>query len=131
MTLTESKPTILVIDDAPANLQLMSGLLQEDYRVKAATSGEKGLKIALSVPQPDLILLDIMMPEMDGYEVCKRLKADQRTKGIPIIFLTAKSEAEDEALGLSCVYLHQNPPWKPRCRLGLNLHRQPLRRDPG
>ena len=102
MVLTESKPTILVVDDAPANLQLMSGLLQENYRVKAATSGEKGLKIALTSPQPDLILLDIMMPEMDGYEVCKRLKADERTKGIPIIFLTAKSEAEDEALGLSC-----------------------------
>lgn len=95
------KPTILVVDDAPANLQLMSGLLQEDFTVKAAISGEKALKIAFIDPQPDLILLDIMMPEMDGYEVCKRLKVDAKTTQIPIIFLTAKAEAQDEALGLS------------------------------
>ncbi len=96
-----TKPTILVVDDTPANLQLMSGLLQEDYKVKAATNGEKALKIAFTDPQPDLILLDIMMPEMDGYEVCKRLKADEKTNQIPIIFLTAKAETQDEALGLS------------------------------
>jgi len=96
-----NKPTILVVDDTPANLQLMSGLLQEDYKVKAATSGEKALKIAFTDPQPDLILLDIMMPEIDGYEVCKRLKADEKTNQIPIIFLTAKAETQDEALGLS------------------------------
>jgi len=96
-----NKPTILVVDDTPANLQLMSGLLQEDYKVKAATSGEKALKIAFTDPQPDLILLDIMMPEMDGYEVCKRLKADEKANQIPIIFLTAKAETQDEALGLS------------------------------
>ncbi len=96
-----TKPTILVVDDTPANLQLMSGLLQDDYKVKAATSGEKALKIAFTDPQPDLILLDIMMPEMDGYEVCKRLKADEKTNQIPIIFLTAKAETQDEALGLS------------------------------
>ena len=96
-----TKSTILVVDDTPANLQLMSGLLQDDYKVKAATSGEKALKIAFTDPQPDLILLDIMMPEMDGYEVCKRLKADEKTNQIPIIFLTAKAETQDEALGLS------------------------------
>ena len=96
-----TKPTILVVDDTAANLQLMSGLLQDDYKVKAATSGEKALKIAFTDPQPDLILLDIMMPEMDGYEVCKRLKADEKTNQIPIIFLTAKAETQDEALGLS------------------------------
>ena len=96
-----NKPTILVVDDTPANLQLMSGLLQDDYKVKAATSGEKALKIAFTDPQPDLILLDIMMPEMDGYEVCKQLKADEKTNQIPIIFLTAKAETQDEALGLS------------------------------
>jgi len=96
-----NKPTILVVDDTPANLQLMSGLLQEDYKVKAATNGEKALKIAFTDPQPDLILLDIMMPEIDGYEVCKRLKADEKTNQIPIIFLTAKAETQDEALGLS------------------------------
>ena len=96
----ESKPSILVVDDTPANLTLMTGLLQDDYQVRAATSGEKALKIACSDNPPDLILLDIMMPEMDGHEVCRRLKADEKTQDIPIIFLTAMSEAEDEEKGL-------------------------------
>jgi len=96
----ESQPSILVVDDTPANLMLMTGLLQEDYQVRAATSGEKALKIACSDNPPDLILLDIMMPEMDGHEVCRRLKADEKTRDIPIIFLTAMSEAEDEEKGL-------------------------------
>ncbi|MCX7186894.1 MAG: SpoIIE family protein phosphatase [Methylophilales bacterium] len=96
----ESKPSILVVDDTPANLTLMTGLLQDDYQVRAATSGEKALKIAFSDNPPDLILLDIMMPEMDGHEVCRRLKADDKTREIPIIFLTAMSEAEDEEKGL-------------------------------
>jgi sigma-B regulation protein RsbU (phosphoserine phosphatase) len=96
----ESKPSILVVDDTPANLTLMTGLLQDDYQVRAATSGEKALKIACSENPPDLILLDIMMPEMDGHEVCRRLKADEKTCDIPIIFLTAMSEAEDEEKGL-------------------------------
>lgn len=96
----ESKPSILVVDDTPANLTLMAGLLQDDYQVRAATSGEKALKIAFSDNPPDLILLDIMMPQMDGHEVCRRLKSDDKTKDIPIIFLTAMSEAEDEEKGL-------------------------------
>ena len=96
----ESKPSILVVDDTPANLTLMTGLLQDDYQVRAATSGEKALKIACSDNPPDLILLDIMMLEMDGHEVCRRLKADEKTCDIPIIFLTAMSEAEDEEKGL-------------------------------
>ena len=96
----ESKPSILVVDDTPANLTLMTGLLQDDYQVRAATSGEKALKIAYSDNPPDLILLDIMMPEMDGHEVCRRLKSDEKTRDIPIIFLTAMSEAEDEEKGL-------------------------------
>jgi sigma-B regulation protein RsbU (phosphoserine phosphatase) len=96
----ESKPSILVVDDTPANLTLMTGLLQDDYQVRAATSGEKALKIAFSDNPPDLILLDIMMPEMDGHEVCRRLKADVKAREIPVIFLTAMSEAEDEEKGL-------------------------------
>ena len=96
----ESKPSILVVDDTPANLTLMTGLLQDDYQVRAATSGEKALKIAFSDNPPDLILLDIMMPEMDGHEVCRRLKADEKAREIPVIFLTAMSEAEDEEKGL-------------------------------
>ena len=91
--------TILVVDDTPDNLMLMSGLLKDDYHVKVANSGEKALKIAQSETPPDLILLDVMMPEMDGYEVCRRLQQDPKTWHIPIIFLTAKSQSEDEAKG--------------------------------
>ena len=93
--------SILVVDDTPANLTLMTGLLQDTYHVRAAISGEKALKIASSENPPDLILLDIMMPEMDGYEVCRRLKADEKTRDIPVIFLTAMTEAADEQKGLS------------------------------
>lgn len=97
---TSEKPTILVVDDTPDNLALMQALLKDKYRVKGANSGEKGLRIASSDTPPDLILLDIMMPEMDGYEVCRRLKADPITSHIPVIFLTAKSDIQDEELGL-------------------------------
>lgn len=93
------KAIILVVDDTPDNLTLMSGLLKDSYRVKVANSGERALKIAQSEMSPDLILLDIMMPEMDGYEVCRRLKADDKTRHIPIIFLTAKTEVVDETRG--------------------------------
>ena len=92
--------TVLVVDDTPDNLSLMSSLLKDHYRVKVANHGEKGLRIALSDVPPDLILLDIMMPDIDGYEVCRRLKADPRTREIPVIFLTARSEVEDETKGL-------------------------------
>lgn len=95
------KPTVLVVDDTPDNLALMSALLKEQYRVKVSNSGSKALDIVNSATPPDLILLDIMMPEMDGYEVCKRLKASEHTTDIPIIFLTAKTESRDETKGLS------------------------------
>ena len=95
-----TRPTILVVDDTPDNLALMSGLLTDEYRVKVASSGEKALRIAASDSPPDLILLDIMMPGLDGYAVCERLKADPRTARIPVIFLTAKSDMEDEKRGL-------------------------------
>jgi putative two-component system response regulator len=94
------KATILVVDDTPDNLALMSGLLKDDYKVKVANGGERALRIAQSDTPPDLILLDIMMPEVDGYEVCRQLKIDPRTRDIPIIFLTAKSEVADETYGL-------------------------------
>jgi putative two-component system response regulator len=92
--------TVLVVDDTPDNLSLMSSLLKDHYRVKVANHGDKGLRIATSEVPPDLILLDIMMPDIDGYEVCRRLKADPRTRDIPVIFLTARSEVEDETKGL-------------------------------
>lgn len=94
------KPTILVVDDAPANLTLMTDLLKDDYQVKLATGGERALKLAALHPPPDLILLDVMMPGMDGYEVCQRLKTEPRTRNIPVIFLTSKRAMEDERKGL-------------------------------
>ena len=94
------KSTVLVVDDTPENLSLMSALLKDLYKVKVANHGDKCLKIAQSDNPPDLILLDIMMPDIDGYEVCRRLKAQAATRDIPVIFLTAKSETEDETKGL-------------------------------
>ncbi len=90
---------ILVVDDTAANLMLMNDLLSPYYTVKVASSGARALKIAHATPPPDLILLDIMMPEMDGYEVCRQLKAHPATRDIPVIFLTAKTETRDEQLG--------------------------------
>ena len=95
------RPLILVVDDTPENLAMMSELLRDDYRVRVARNGESALRLARAEPLPQLILLDIMMPAMDGYEVCRRLKADPRTETIPVIFLTAKSEVEDETQGLA------------------------------
>ena len=99
------KKIILIVDDAPANIQLLSGVLKETYKVKAATSGEKGLKIAEKTPPPDLILLDVVMPEMDGHEVCRRLKDNPATCDIPVIFVTGNiyNEAEQQALELGAV----------------------------
>ena len=94
------KPTILVVDDTPDNLSLMSGLLKDKYRVKLATDGEKALKIAQADNKPDLILLDIVMPGLSGYMVCKILKNDPATRAIPIIFLTAMTATEEEKKGL-------------------------------
>jgi putative two-component system response regulator len=94
------KPTILVVDDTPDNLIMMSSLLKTDYKVKIANGGEKALRIAASDSPPDLILLDIMMPDMDGYEVCQRLKQEPATMNIPVIFLTAKNDMADEKKGL-------------------------------
>jgi len=94
------KHTVLVVDDTPDNLALMSGLLKSTYRVKLASSGARALQISTMQPRPDLILLDIMMPEMDGYQVMQRLKADPETADIPVIFLTAMSATDDEQAGL-------------------------------
>lgn len=93
---------ILIVDDVPQNLQVLNATLSEEgYRVAAAKGGEQAFK-ALERIQPDLILLDIMMPGMDGYEVCRLLKANEQTRNIPVIFLTAKSESEDMIKGFEC-----------------------------
>lgn len=100
--------TILVVDDTPDNLFLMSGLLKDLYKVKVASGGEKALRIAQSDNPPDLILLDVMMPDMDGYEVCRRLKENPGSRDIPVIFLTAKSAVDDERMGFelgACDYI--------------------------
>ncbi|WP_417069501.1 response regulator [Niveibacterium terrae] len=94
------RATILIVDDSPDNLALMSDLLKSEHKVKIANSGERALKIASSDAPPDLILLDIMMPGMDGFEVCRQLKFSPSTRDIPVIFLTAKSDEKDEAEGL-------------------------------
>ncbi len=92
------KQTILAVDDTPENIDILVGMLKGDYKVKAAPNGEKALRVAEKSP-PDLILLDIMMPVMDGYETCRRLKENPKLKEIPIIFLTAKTETEDIVKG--------------------------------
>ncbi|HZS67006.1 MAG TPA: two-component system response regulator [Burkholderiales bacterium] len=93
------RQTILVVDDTPENLTLMHGLLRDRYHVKVAPNGERALQVAAAHPVPDLILLDVVMPGMGGFEVCRRLKADLRTAAIPVMFLTSKSEIEDEQQG--------------------------------
>lgn len=92
--------TILVVDDTAENLFLLNDLLKDLYKVKVTTNGSHAIRIATGDSPPDLILLDVMMPRMDGYEVCRRLKADLRTREIPVIFLTARSDVEDERHGL-------------------------------
>jgi len=97
----QQRPTILIVDDVPTNVQILADALRADYRIKVANNGLSALEIAQREPRPDLILLDVMMPEMDGLEACKRLKKMPQTKNIPIIFITAKTEESDEELGLN------------------------------
>jgi diguanylate cyclase (GGDEF)-like protein len=99
--LDKSQATVLIVDDQPANIHALAALLKKDYRILTATRGEKALELAARTPPPDLILLDIVMPDMDGHEVCARLKNDEATKAIPIIFVTALGEEQDEEHGLN------------------------------
>ena len=100
---TTERASVLVVDDTPDNVTLLSGLLKGSYRVRAAKSGEAALKLVHQpgAELPDIVLLDVMMPEMDGYEVCRRLKAEQATRDIPVIFLTALTAQDDETRGLA------------------------------
>jgi sigma-B regulation protein RsbU (phosphoserine phosphatase) len=102
--------TVLLVDDAPTNIQVVNSILKDTYKIRIATNGAKALDIANQLPAPDLILLDVMMPEMDGYEVCSRLKSADHTRDIPVIFLTGQTEIEDETKGfeLGAVdYIHK------------------------
>jgi class 3 adenylate cyclase len=137
MTTNEDKKLILLVDDAPANIQIAREILKDTYKTRVATSGAKALELVKVDPPPDLILLDVSMPEMDGYEVCARLKADASTSEIPVIFLTARTEAEDETKGFgvgAVDYIHK--PFSPpvvmaRVQTHLNLRetREQLARE--
>ncbi len=95
------KHRILIVDDSHINLLILTDLLQYKYNVSAATNAQEALQIAIGTPRPALILLDIMMPEVDGYEVCRQLKANRYTRDIPVLFITAMSETEDEVKGFA------------------------------
>lgn len=96
---TVEKKVILVVDDEPMNITLLAGILKEKYKVKMAKDGEKALKVAAASPSPDLVLLDVMMPGMDGYEVCRRLKANEATRDIPVVFVSGMSEQAEQEKG--------------------------------
>src|SRR5215475_11111999 len=105
-----TKKLLLIVDDMPTNVAVLSGLLGDSFRTKVATNGEKALAIATGSEKPDLILLDVMMPGMDGYEVCRKLKDNPGTRDIPIIFLTAKIDEVDEEKGFdvgAVDYIHK------------------------
>lgn len=91
----ERKPVVLIVDDEPINIQILASLLNRDYELKVACDGQAALEIAARTPQPDLILLDIMMPGMDGFEVCHQLKTNAHTQAIPVIFVTAAGPASE------------------------------------
>lgn len=122
------KQRILIVDDTPFNIKVLNELLRDQYHVSVATNGPDALKLVVSKNKPDLILLDILMPDMDGYEVIKRLKRNPETENIPVLFITAKSEVVDEAIGLylgAVDYLTKpiNPPIvKARIKAHMNLH---------
>ncbi|SMC78149.1 Response regulator receiver domain-containing protein [Desulfocicer vacuolatum DSM 3385] len=122
------KPTLLIVDDVPANLHTLMETLGDNYRFIPAKDGEQALKKLQGDILPDLILLDIMMPGMDGYEVCERVKANEKTKNIPVIFVTAISEIEDAAKGFQAgavdfIQKPLNPPMvKARVDLHIKLH---------
>ncbi len=98
-SMRHEKATILVVDDTPENIDVLRGLLKAHYKVKVAINGEQALKLCFSDAPPSLLLLDVMMPGMDGFEVCARLKAESQTQGIPVIFVTALNETCDELRG--------------------------------
>jgi len=99
--MNSDKPVLLVVDDTPASVDLLHAMLRDDFQIKVATNGERAVAVAQKEPRPAIILLDVMMPGVDGYEACRRLKENADTALIPVIFITAKTEVEDEQKGLS------------------------------
>jgi sigma-B regulation protein RsbU (phosphoserine phosphatase) len=110
MTEVSDKKILLLVDDEPANIQVVNSILKDEYKIRVATNGAKALELVAATPLPDLILLDVVMPEMDGYEVCTRLKTDPETKEIPVVFLTGQTETSDETRGFevgAVDYIHK------------------------
>ena len=99
--MNSDKPVLLVVDDTPTSVDLLHAILRDDFQIKVATNGDRAVAVAQKEPRPDIILLDVMMPGVDGYEACRRLKENPDTALIPVIFITAKTEVEDEQKGLS------------------------------
>lgn len=97
----EQRSTVLIVDDAPENISLLNAALTDEYRIRVATRGSKAIEIAESMPV-DIILLDVMMPDMDGFETCRRLKDNPLTRRIPVLFVTAKGDVDDESIGFAC-----------------------------
>ena len=107
---SDQKQTVLVVDDAPSNIQVVNSILKDTYKVRIATTGAKALELVKTAPPPDLILLDVMMPGIDGYEVCSQLKSDPGTSDIPVIFLTGQTDTADETHGFevgAVDYIHK------------------------
>ena len=110
MNQVDQKKTVLLVDDAPSNIQVVNSILKDIYKIRIATNGAKALQLVKVAPPPDLILLDVTMPGMDGFEVCRRLKTDSETRDIPVIFLTGQTEIEDETHGFdvgAVDYIHK------------------------
>jgi sigma-B regulation protein RsbU (phosphoserine phosphatase) len=136
-TAKSEKKVVLVVDDAPSNIRVVNEILHDSYKVRIATNGEKALELATGTPGPDLILLDVVMPGMDGYETCAHLKANPATKDIPVIFLTGQTESSDETKGFetgAVDYIHK--PFSPavvvarvQTHLALRETRQQLARQ--
>ena len=129
------RQSVLIIDDTPENIQVLLAALHDEYIVMAANNGYKGIELAQSDTPPDLILLDVMMPGLDGYEVCQRLKSEKKTKNIPVIFVTALRENEDEEKGLKLGAIdYLTKPIKPalvkaRVKNHIELHRLQVERE--
>ena len=100
-SLVAERPNLLIVDDVPANIEILLGMLDGEYELRFATSGRQALALLGRGFRPDLILLDVMMPEMDGYEVCAELKRDPATRAIPVIFVTAKTDPASEVAALA------------------------------
>jgi sigma-B regulation protein RsbU (phosphoserine phosphatase) len=133
MNQADQKKTVLLVDDAPANVKAVQAILRDLYKIRVAASGVKALEMARLQPSPDLILLDVSMPEMDGYQVCAQLKMDPKTQDIPVIFLTGLTHVEEETMGFdvgAVDYIHK--PFSPavvRARVQTHLALREIRQQ--